>query len=108
MISRYEHFFLAPIALVIQVMTVCYIYFAPENVYGMEATFPEAWLWLLSVVLFTSSGVIGLYLTSKASYLLLIRSAYPLAVVAILLFCLPAWLLSLSHIHAALVFLALV
>ena len=108
MISRYEHFFLAPTALIIQVMTAAYTYFAPDSVFGPMGTFPEMWLWPLSVTLFASSGLCGLYLTSKASYLLLIRSAYPLATVVILLFCLPAWLLSLFHIHAALVLLALI
>lgn len=108
MITRYEHFFLAPIALIIQVMTAAYTYFAPDSVFGPMGTFPEIGLWPLSVTLFAFSGLYGLYLTSKASYLLLIRCTYPLAALVILLFCLPAWLLSLFHIHAALVFLALV
>jgi len=48
----------------------------------------------------------GLALASRASYLLLTRSRGIVAVLLILLFCMPAWLLSVFYLHGVLVFLA--
>jgi len=107
MIRRYEHFLLPPLALAIQVATVCYTYFAPENVFGAGAMLSETWLWPLSVAVFAVSSLCGLYLTSRASYLLLTRSAYPIAATVILTLCVPAWALSVFHLHAAFVFTAI-
>lgn len=106
MIRRNEHFLLAALALAMQVVTVCYTYFSPENVYGAGAMFPETWLWPLSVTVFAVSSVCGLYLTSRASYLLLTHTAYPIAASVILTVCVPAWALSVFHLHAAFVFTA--
>ena len=106
--KQYEYFLLAPLALLLQILTALYIYRAPEFVYGNFALIPEAQLWLLTVTVLLSSGLCGLVLTCRASYLLLTRSRYAVATIMILIFCFPAWAMSVFFLHAALVFLALI
>lgn len=104
--KRYAHLLLAPTALLYQALPLLFIYHATELSFGEVPAWPEYWVWPASVAGLAVLALAGLALASRASYLLLTRSRGIVAVLLILLFCMPAWLLSVFYLHGVLVFLA--
>lgn len=104
--KRYAHLLLAPAALLFQTLPLLFIYQATELSFGQAPALPEYWVWPTSVTGLALLALAGLVLASRASYLLLTRSRGIVAASLILLFCMPAWLLSVFYLHGVLVFLA--
>ena len=104
--KRHLHLLLAPVALLWQTPTAGLIYLTPRLAYGGGAVLPEAWVWPLSMAWLIFFALSGLALACTASYLLLTRSHRAVAALLVAFFCVPAWSISVFHLHAALVFLA--
>ncbi len=106
MIRRYGPLLLAPAALLFQIVPGLFIYLVTACAYEEGHGLVEARVWNGSMTGLVFFAVSGLVLASAAAYLLLTRFRGSIAGPMILLFCMPAWLLSSFYLHAVLVFLA--
>lgn len=104
--KRYWPMLLPPSALLSQALSGLLVRLMPGFVYGDNPLVPERWLWFISTSGLMMGAVCGMVLGVVASYLLLTRFHVVPAGIMIALFCIPAWLLSVFFLQAALVFLA--
>ena len=105
---RCNRFFLARMAVIIQLFPPACFYILYGMVYGINPVLSEAWVWFIFVPVLFLSGITGIVLGCISSYLLLTRSRLAVAEAMIVIFCLPALFIASFYFHFALVLMAVV
>ena len=106
---KHKWHLLVPVcALLFQPVPILFIRIIAWTAYGESRWLPESWVWTVSLLGLSLCATASMVLGSLGVYALLTRSRPVIAIVLIVLCCIPALIGGAVYLRAVLVFLTLV
>ncbi|HPO14867.1 MAG TPA: hypothetical protein PLI09_15605 [Candidatus Hydrogenedentes bacterium] len=99
------HFLYPIFALFLQPLPILFIQNMGSWTFEQPQWLPESWVWPVSILGLFVSTVMSFGLACLGTYTLLTRSRLIIAIIMIVLFCIPAFLAGAVYLYALLVFL---